>query len=252
MEVATTAQSGAIVAKDTSKSNSPAIRNYRRFLPNLFSSTLQMWRYAFTPTKLLPPDVGGLILSRDEIGGLNLLTMINKKHSIWKTSLMASAPFIVLSISSALFALFSITERLSAIGAIVSFLFMISALVSAAIQSGFNEFINKNTWTVKLQKAINNLSIKGIEVPNIIRNALRTLAPGSETIDMIVFRKLGARDSLAMIRLAHMLFPHSDSIDILTVDGETSELLSRVHSAIENSSLPPPSVKLNLAVMGGL
>ena len=250
MEVAITSQSGTMVVQDASKSNSPVVRSYRRFLPNLFSSTLQMWCYVFTPTKLLPPDVGGLILSRYEIDGLNMLTMINEKHSFWKTNLMAAVPFMVLSISFALLALFYVTEYSFVIFAL--FLSILSAFIMASTQSNIDNDIITNAWPIKLQKAINNLSIRGIEVPYIIRNAFRISVPGSETIDMIVFRKLGARDSLAMIRLAHMLFPHSDSIDILTIDGETSELLSRVHSAIEKSSLPPPSVKLNLAVMGGL
>ena len=248
MEVATTAQSGTIVAKDTSRSSPPMVRSYRRFLPSLLSSTLQMWRYVFIPTKLLPPDVGGLILSRDEIDGLNMLTMINEKHSFWKTNLIAAVPFTVLSILSVSLTLFSTNKYLSIAGTVVSCLFIISAFISTFIQEDTNNDTITNAWPNKLRRALGILYARGIKVPNILHDFSIVSVPGSETIDIVAFRKLGARDTLAMMRLADMLLSRSDSIDILTVDGETSELLSRVHSAIENSLI----TDLRLSVMDGL
>ena len=257
MELATTAHSGTIVAKNTSKSNSPAIRNYRRFLPNLFASTLQTWHYTFAPAKILPPDVVGLDLSRDEIKGLNMLVMLDEKRPMWKNNLMASAPFVLLSIISALITIFFNAEYNSfitiiSIGIAVTALLIALSISVLSAQGDINNNIITNAWPIKLKKAINNLNIRCIDVPYIIRNVLRVLSSGSETIDIIVFRKLGSRDSLAMMRIADMLLSRSESIDTLTIDGETSELLSRVHSAIENSSFPPPSVNLKLSAMDGL
>ena len=251
MELATTAQSGTIVAKDTSRSVSPAVRSYRRFLNNLFASTLRSSRYVFAPSKLLPPDVVGLDLSRDEIKSLNMLIMIDKKHSFWEKNLVNAMPFMLLSICTALFdVIFSTYYKFFTLplGSVVAFMSMGLALIISCIEVDINNDIITNAWPMKLQKAINNLSIRGIKVPDILLDVFRISVPGSETIDIVAFRELGARDSLAMIRLADMLLSRSDSIDILTIDGDTSELLSRVHSAIENS----PIIDLRLSVMDGL
>lgn len=222
-----------------------------RFLYRLMSP-LRMVGFLTRSPRALGLGLQGIKINRHEYRKLILVSLAHRKMDYVFDTVLPSVGIlftgdIILSVATHM----SLVSGLGGYVVTCSVLWLITC-VAGVVNFGVG-MDGVNGWYQESVNAIRSMKLNARNMPASLCSPFEHSYGDDKHIpEVAVYRALGGRDTLGMIRLSLAMARAQSSARRLEMDGETSELLARVGEALADEHARSDPTLLRLSVMDGL